>query len=1583
MTKFRSAVRPRFARRLSLAVLAVACIGLFVSATPSRALVGVHTLSIDDVTVVEGTGGTTTATFTVTLAPANVPSATAITVDYTTVNGTATAGSDYTATSGTLTFAPGDTTKPIAVTINPDAVAEPNEGFTVVLSNPTQATISDGSGAGTITDDELASLAISDATVTEGDTGTTPANFTVTMDVPRTSAVTVNYATQDATATQPSDYAASTGTVTFAPGETSKTITVNVVGDTFPEPNETFNVVLSAPSMNAQISDATGVGSITNDDGTTPSLAIGDTSVTEGNSGTVTAHFTVTRTNTPSTDLQPVTVNYATADGTATSGSGDYTSTNGTLLFAPGDTTKTVDVIVAGDMKNEADETFVVQLSNANNASISDNSGQGTILNDDAVPTLAIADLTAAEGSGSAVTPTPFTFTVSLSTASGRVVAVDYSTAYGTATASDFTATSGTVVFNEGDTSKTITVLVTPDYVNEANETFTVNLVNPSNATIADGQAVGTIANDDAAPVLSIGDATVLEGNAGTVAETFTVSINTASDQVVTASYATADNTAAQPGDYTTATGTITLNPGQTSTTVTVQVKGDTLDEVNETYFVNLTAPTNATLGDAQGAGTITDDDGPPALSIDSVSTSENAGMANFTVTLAPVSGATVTVAYSTVAGTATAGTDFTPKTGTLTFLAGESTKTISIPILQDTVNEADENYTVQLASPTGATIATATGTGTITDDDAAPTLSISDSTAVEGNAATTNSAFTITLSGPSTQSITVAYATADGTATAPLDYTSTSGTATFAPGETTKTVNVPIVGDTTPEFNETYSVNLSAPTNATISDAQGAGSITNDDGPPAAISVSDVTVTEGNTGTVNATFTVSLGAAATGPVTVHYATADGTATQPGDYATTSGDLTFAPGETSKTVDAAVAGDTVDEANESFVLNLTAPSANATINDAQGTATITDDDAAPSLAISDVTVTEGNTGTVTATMTVTLSAASAKTVTVHYATANGTAVQPGDYASKSGDLTFAPGETSKTIDVLVNGDTVDEANETFVVDLTAPTNATVADPQGTATITDDDGAATLAISDVTVTEGNTGTVNAVFTVTLATASGQAVTVHYATADGTAVQPGDYASKSGDLTFAPGETSKTVTVLVNGDTVDEPNETFVVDLTAPTNATVTDAQGQATITDDDGVATFAINDVTVTEGDTGTVNAVFTVTKTGSGTTPATVHYATADGTAVQPADYASTSGDLTFAPADTTKTITVVVNGDTAVEANETFVVDLTAPTNATVTDAQGVGTITTDDVAVGPQITTGAGAGGGPHVKTFAGPFNGGPTDVGGFFAYETEFAGGVRVARGDFDLDGKDEVVTASGPGRAPTIRVWSATGSLLTAFPAYASSFNGGVYVAVGDVVGDAHPEIITGAGAGGGPHVRIFDGGGNDLGGWFAYPSTFTGGVTVAAGNLGGAKNSIVTGAGAGGGPHVKVFDGAGAVQASFFAYDPTFTGGVYVAAGGLRVVTGAGAGGGPHVKTFTAAGAAVSGFFAYDQGFTGGVRVATANLDDAIGAEIITGPGPGGGPHIRTFGPDGGAIGGGFFAYDPTFTGGVYVAGGKG
>jgi hypothetical protein len=337
----------------------------------------------------------------------------------------------------------------------------------------------------------------------------------------------------------------------------------------------------------------------------------------------------------------------------------------------------------------------------------------------------------------------------------------------------------------------------------------------------------------------------------------------------------------------------------------------------------------------------------------------------------------------------------------------------------------------------------------------------------------------------------------------------------------------------------------------------------------------------------------------------------------------------------------------------------------------------------PSLSISDVTVTEGNSGTVNAVFSVTLSAVWDQTITVHYATADSTATSAdNDYQATSGTFTFDPGVTSQTVTVLVNGDRKPESDESFFVNLDTATIATIADAQGVGTILNDE--PEISITDVSGTEGNAGTTNFVFTVSLSTSYDQTVTVHYSTADGTATTTGnDYQATSGTLTFTAGQTSQTVTVLVNGDRLGEPDETFFVNLDNPTsNASITDAQGVGTILDDEPRLT--ISDVSRNEGNSGTTSFVFIVNLSAAYDQPVVVNYSTADGTAtVADRDYQPKAGRLLFKPGQTTKTIAVAVRGDRKNEPDETFFVNLSgASSNAFVLDGQGIGTIINDDPA-------------------------------------------------------------------------------------------------------------------------------------------------------------------------------------------------------------------------------------------------------------------------------------------------------------
>jgi hypothetical protein len=464
----------------------------------------------------------------------------------------------------------------------------------------------------------------------------------------------------------------------------------------------------------------------------------------------------------------------------------------------------------------------------------------------------------------------------------------------------------------------------------------------------------------------------------------------------------------------------------------------------------------------------------------------------------------------------------------------------------------------------------------TVTPAPGPTAFSVADFSLAEGTSGTTVATFTVARTGNASAPSSVKYKTSGGSATAGTDYTPVHlTTVSFAPNETTKPVNVTITADNLAEKDETLNLVLSAPVAAVIADASGVATIANDDG-AALLSVNNLAVTEGNAGTTPVSFTITRTGNTNGTSTVTYRTSGGTAAAGSDYtAVGSTTVIFDPGQSTKTVTTNLAGDTADEANETFNLVLSAP-VGATLADASGTAYITDEDGtttpppAPTfLSLNDPIVSESSSGT-TATFTVTRSGATAGASSVKVKTSGGTATVPGDYTAVAlTTVSFAGGETAKTVDVPIAGDNLPEASETFNLVLSAPTGVTIADAAGTATILNDDGAAYVTVANISLTETDTATTPATFTVTRTGNTNGTTTVKVKTSNGTAAAGTDYTSLPlTSITFTPGETTKTITVDVTGDSTFEKSETFNLVLSTPTGATISDAAATATITNDD-------------------------------------------------------------------------------------------------------------------------------------------------------------------------------------------------------------------------------------------------------------------------------------------------------------------------------------------------------------------------------------------------------------------------------
>ncbi len=1163
--------------------------------------------------------------------------------------------------------------------------------------------------------------------------------FKIQLDVADASDVTVRAITRDGTATDDdSDFEFKDELITIPAGQTEATFTVKVKQDTDNEADETFAVELTSPSNNATLGPNINVGAtILNDDAF---LSINDVTISEGDNGTSTAIFTVSRT--PASNLQVTvkvsTMDVSTSSGNAAGAAADFVAKTETLTFLPNESFKTFAVTINGDRSFESpEEIFKVLLSEATGAVIVDGEGIGKIQDaNDPAPTISIGDAQVREGDSGTKN---LEFTVTLSTLAGADVIFDVASAVATgadaATSDvDFTAINLTgQIIPEGQKTLTISVPIVGDGTDELDERFFVNLTNArttlpgqTNATtltITDAQGVGTILNDDL--MVSIGaDPVFTEGNTGAGQFHIPVNLSQSSSHDVLVTFTIAGGTATAGVDFTVPTNlTVTIPAGQTSADIVLDVLGDTLDENDEKLNVTLTGATNAQFATGAEEVTITDDDAAPTLTISSPNVTEGQD-AVFTVTLSSPSAKPVEVRWVTETGSATSG-DFTETTSeqTLTIPAGQTTGQIRVSTTNDSTDELDEAFKVNvLATTTNANVGTGiSGTATIGTNDLS-TFSIGDVSEVEGDAGTKTFTFTVTRSGSSkTLTSTVNFTTVNGTALVSAgDYDLATGALTFGPTVTSQQIQVTVHGDATNETDETFFVNLSTPVGATISDGSATGTIRNDEASYKLVRVDNGPLTVDEEAAGGAQQFVEFKVVREGqfdvPGVVFFATAaDDTvgarqATSGTDFTSVSGSVTFATGsqEAATTIRVPLTQDNLAEGSETFKVKLS-NGTNGIISTTNGEAivTIADNDAAnlPRVTIGDAKLVEGNSGSTDLVFKIklvgvdgTTPAAAGGDITVTFNVAEDTASIGSDFSAPTTlTVVFTAGQTEKDITVPVFGDSVDENDETFFVNLTGAEFAVPGGPSLPVTSLDNQAIGTITNDDLLLSVEASGSEPEglvdharIFTLSIPQISTHDVTVHYKTTDGTAVSTGsfaDYIATEGDVTILAGQTSATFSVQLKGDRYAENSETFKVQYSDVHGAKLSATESNFTLANDDAAPSLTIGDATVVEGDSGRANLVFNVTLAGGTQEEVKVDFSTLDGTAKSTGalvDYENTSGTLTFAPSaeGATMQVSVPIIGDTWKEANESFSVKLANArigantSGVTLADDTGAGTI-------------------------------------------------------------------------------------------------------------------------------------------------------------------------------------------------------------------------------------------------------------------------------------------------------------------
>lgn len=1053
--------------------------------------------------------------------------------------------------------------------------------------------------------------------------------YEVTLSETSFDAVYVSYRTLRGTATDYDiNYSFSSGTnnglITFAPGETTKTILIESEHDTIDERDEHITLELFNPSANASFAGDLPVlrstGIILDDDGAGSNLAmfVSNPVITETDSGTFNAVFEILLSQPAPSAFS---ASYTTSDITAKAGS-DYIAQSGSVNFSEDQQVAYVSVPVVGDVTAEMAETFALIVTPPGSPSIGTDGvvGEALILDTDTsqLPELSIQ--------GDVVTEfynNHLRFTITLSEPSQDAISVSFRTLRGSGVDYDLNyafssgTNNGVVTFAPGETSKSVLIEAEHDTADERDEDITLELFNPTNNVVFAGgvpvlRSTGVILDNDGVGsnlAIFVSDPVIVEADSGQTEAVFDIRLSRPASTSFSVDYKTADISAVAGADYIETIGTLTFVPGQEFASVAVPVVGDLAGEAAETFALVLTPPVSPSIGTDGAVGEAlildTDTSALPELSIaggDGAVEFYN-NYIRFIVTLSEPSLDAISVNYRTLRDTAI---DYDTNYGfassslnnLLTFAPGETTKSIFIEAESDSLDERDENITLELFNPT-ANVVFAGGTpvlrstGIIWDNDGLGSnlaVFVSDPVLVEADSGQTEALFDIQLSRPAATTIVMDYTTGDITALAGSDYVATSGTITFEAGQDSAAVRVPVLGDLEGEAAESFAL-IVTPVSGPSVDTKGAVGealiLDTDTSALTEISVEGDVVYEYYNNYLR--FTVSLSEAATDPVNVSYRTLRDTAI---DYdtnygfasSTNNGVLTFAPGETTKSIYIEAEYDTADERDESLTLELYHPSINAVFSGGtpvlRSTGIILDDDGTGSnqaIFVSNPVLVEGNSGSTNAVFEIRLSQPAGNELTVDYTTSDITAVAGVDYVATSGSVTFAPGQDKVAVMVPVLGDNAGEATEEFALIVTPPPSPSIGTDGavGEATILDTDTTSEPEISvegDVVYEYYNN---YLRYVVTLSEPSLETVTVDYQVvagdADGSDLDNG---LTSGTLTFAPGETTKSLFVEGEYDTIDERDESIHIQLTNPVNGVF--PQGEVAILatgfvlDDDGL-----------------------------------------------------------------------------------------------------------------------------------------------------------------------------------------------------------------------------------------------------------------------------------------------------------------------------------------------------------------------------------------------------------------------------
>ena len=1143
--------------------------------------------------------------------------------------------------------------------------------------------------------------------------------LTVELDPASTGTVTVDYATRDrlGDAKAGDDYTATSGTLTFAATETSKTITVPILNDdVYENALEVFFVDLSNPS-GATLPDppSATVGIVSED--AVPTASMADVTVDEG-AGTMTLTLRLSH---PS----QADITYFTTDGdvtgTATEGE-DYDD----FLLLPGriaritvptfNLSQTFDITLVDDGVDEADETIIImwQKSTSDDVTPDTFTVTGTIV-PVPLPVLSFAPniVTVDEDAGSA------TLTVELAPASSGTVTVDYATRDSAAKAGeDYTATSGTLTFTAGQTSKTITVPILNDDVYENDESFFVDLSNPTGATLPASVAAVGIDSEDAVPTASLADVTVDEG-AGTMTLTLRLSHPSQPDITYLTSAGNVTGTATEGDDYDDfllgpgRTARITVPGGELSQTFDITLVDDGVDEPDETIVIEWIRNSNddATPDFIIFTGTITDNDtadNNPTVRFGASSYTAIEGVAGAVVTveLNPAATHAVTIPVTTTPQGGASSADYSGVPGSVTFAAGETEKSFTVRATDDSADDDGESVQlgfgrlpsgVALGSPSTATVALVAGSGVSTWF-----LFFEESsyTAIEGGTA---ARVTVGLSNPwkpeLNESLTIGIFTPEHRGGADAsDYSGVPKQVTFQPGQTRVSFTVTATNDSDDDDGESIYLQFAgfdiedlelgrAPRATTVHlrDNDGASAV------QAFFGAQTYRVNEGNAVTVS----VHLDKAPGRELSILITTAPGNGASSADYSGVPESITFSGPQSTRTFAVQAQNDHVNDDQEYLTFGFGELPASVSAGD-PATTTLNLVDTNDSISIrtisfdaQDTNVRELLEGSIYS-LYVYVDRAADNDIVVPLQVTHLDGATTADYSGLPETVIIPAGERRENVIIRVLEDAEDDHGEGIRVRFGSLPRGVRKDNQAdTATFRflDNDTLPAISIAGADVKEWPNPQSYLNFVAALDYAPEFEVAVDYRTLNGSAVAGQDYESRSGTLTFTEGERSKYIRVLVCHDGIDESTETMTLQLSNPVR-TKLEGNGSATgsIRNNNGSGAkpcatgISVSDVSAPEPNSNHLRRQeikFEVSLNQADTGTVTVDYQTVEGSATAGQDYESASGTVTFRPGQTRRTVKVVVVADVLDDPGETFTLRLSNPSGAYIGDGEGTATLT------------------------------------------------------------------------------------------------------------------------------------------------------------------------------------------------------------------------------------------------------------------------------------------------------------------